>query len=517
MRLCRTRVEKEGWLKGEVYADHAISGATTLRPGYQQMLEDARASRFDVLVAEGLDRLSRDQEDIAGLFKQLTFAGVKLITLAEGEINELHVGLKGTMNALFLKDLALKIRRGQRGRVEAGFAAGGLSYGYVVVREVDQNGNLERGKRAICDEQASIVRRIFTEYASGKSPRKIAADLNREGIPAPRGGNWGASGINGHRGRRNGILQNELYKGLLIYNRVRMVKDPRTGKRISRINPKEEWAVVEVPHLRIVTDELWDRVQETRRSYSIQPIHRARRAKRLLSGLLYCGWCGGAYTIVRPGKYGCATHRGSGTCANPRQIMASELEKRVLSGVKRHLLKPEFLAAFADEFEREMQKMQGASIEEHANLEIELRSVSQRIRRLVDAIADGTDSPALREQLLELENQKLEFANRIESLKSPIVIEAPKTTGELFRRKVENLQESLNVDDETQHEAGSVLRSLIDSIVMHPGEKRGEIMIDVHGKPDIVFLMADRGSKLTDHRMTTMVAEEGLEPPTRGL
>ncbi len=55
-----------------------------------------------MVLAEALDRLSRDQEDVAALFKQLRFAGVRLVTLAEGEISELHVGLKGTMNAPFL-------------------------------------------------------------------------------------------------------------------------------------------------------------------------------------------------------------------------------------------------------------------------------------------------------------------------------------------------------------------------------------------------------------------------------
>ena len=121
--------------RGEVYSDHAISGATTLRPGYQKMLEDARAGRFEVLVAEALDRLSRDQENIAGLFKQLSFAGVRLITLSEGEVGELHVGLKGTMNALFLKDLAQKTRRGLEGRIRQGKSGGGLCFGYDVVRK----------------------------------------------------------------------------------------------------------------------------------------------------------------------------------------------------------------------------------------------------------------------------------------------------------------------------------------------------------------------------------------------
>src|SRR5215470_12452435 len=187
VRLCRERIEREGWSLVATYTDAAMSGASRLRPGYQKLLEDARRGEFDIVVAEALDRLSRDQEDVAGLYKQLGFAGVKLVTLAEGEISELHVGLKGTMNALFFKDLAAKTRRGLRGRVEQGRSGGGLCYGYDVVREVDAQGQLSTGARRINEAEAAVVRRIFDEYAVGRSPRRIAFDLNAEGIPGPQG------------------------------------------------------------------------------------------------------------------------------------------------------------------------------------------------------------------------------------------------------------------------------------------------------------------------------------------
>ena len=100
------------------------------------------------MVAEALDRLSRDQEDVAALYKHLTFAGVKLVTIAEGEVSELHVGLKGTMNALFLKDLAQKTHRGLEGRVRQGRSGGGLCYGYdVVAATASATGEDARGSR----------------------------------------------------------------------------------------------------------------------------------------------------------------------------------------------------------------------------------------------------------------------------------------------------------------------------------------------------------------------------------
>ncbi|MDQ0304487.1 recombinase family protein [Ancylobacter polymorphus] len=112
LRLCREQARRDTWSVVATYKDAGISGSSMiLRPGIQMLLQDAQAGQFDVVMAEALDRISRDQADIATLFKHLKFAGVPIVTLAEGEISELHVGLKGTMNALFLKDLAAKTHR----------------------------------------------------------------------------------------------------------------------------------------------------------------------------------------------------------------------------------------------------------------------------------------------------------------------------------------------------------------------------------------------------------------------
>src|SRR5690606_19107322 len=170
LRQCRERAEREGWTVVESYSDRAISGSSMFRAGIRALLADAQAGRFDMVLSEALDRISRDQEDVAGVFKRLRFADVTLFTLSEGEINELHVGLKGTMNALFIKDLAIKTHRGQRGRVENGKAGSGrAAYGYRVIHQLDANGEPIRGERAIVEKQAEIVRRIFREYEIGRA------------------------------------------------------------------------------------------------------------------------------------------------------------------------------------------------------------------------------------------------------------------------------------------------------------------------------------------------------------
>jgi DNA invertase Pin-like site-specific DNA recombinase len=181
LRICREFAARQGWTVVQEFADHAISGATLLRSGFQALMRDALNRRFDIVLAESLDRFSRDQEDTAGLFKRLTFAGVNIVTLAEGDITHLHIGFKGTMNALFLKDLAEKTHRGLRGRVESGKAGGGLCYGYRVVKSL-AGGTLTTGERAIEPGEAAIVERIFREYVAGIAPKAIAKRLNQDAI-----------------------------------------------------------------------------------------------------------------------------------------------------------------------------------------------------------------------------------------------------------------------------------------------------------------------------------------------
>ena len=110
VRECTQLAERFEYQIVKVFSDSAISGATDNRPGLQELLAMVKTGTVDVVIAEALDRISRDQEHIARIYKQISFSQAKMQTITEGEISELHIGLKGTMNALFLKDLAEKIK-----------------------------------------------------------------------------------------------------------------------------------------------------------------------------------------------------------------------------------------------------------------------------------------------------------------------------------------------------------------------------------------------------------------------
>jgi site-specific DNA recombinase len=129
--LCRSYAERQGWAVVAVYADHAVSGTSVHgRPEYARLRVDAERSRFEIILAEDLDRFSRNQADAARLYEEMTFREIGVYTVADGRCSELHFGLKGTMNALYVRNLALKVRRGQAGMVDQGKIAGGRSYGY---------------------------------------------------------------------------------------------------------------------------------------------------------------------------------------------------------------------------------------------------------------------------------------------------------------------------------------------------------------------------------------------------
>ncbi|MGE0725864.1 MAG: recombinase family protein, partial [Alphaproteobacteria bacterium] len=253
LALCRAYAARHDLAIVAEFNDRAISGASIQnRPGIKTLMAAAQAGGFDVVLVEQLDRVSRDQVDLPAVWRDLRHAGVELVAVHGGEADVVQIGVRALVGALFLQDLADKVRRGLAGVAREGRSAGGISYGY---RQVAGG---RRGEREIDPDQAAIVRRIAREYTAGRTPREIAAGLNRDQVPPPRdGGRWNGSTIYGSPKRGTGILHNELYAGRLIWNRLRMVRDPNTGRRISRINPASEHQVVAVPHLAILDDRTW--------------------------------------------------------------------------------------------------------------------------------------------------------------------------------------------------------------------------------------------------------------------
>ena len=492
--VCTERVIRERWTLVATYSDRGLSGASALRPGYQRLLEGARKGEFDVVLAEALDRISRDQEHVASFFKLMSFAGVRIVTLAEGEISELHVGLKGTMNALFLKDLADKTRRGLRGRVEQGRSGGGLCYGYTAARTDDG----ERGRREILPAEATVVRRIFAEFAAGKSPRRIAAELNRDGTPGPAGRPWGDTTIRGHALRGTGILRNELYIGRLVWNRLRYTKDPGTGRRVSRVNPPEDWVYHDVPELRIVDDGLWRCVQT--RLDSIRDSERVskaratkfwthRRPRHLLTKKVVCGVCGSSVVSVGKDYLACSAARRQGTCTNRASIRRSEIESWIIEALRHQLMAPDLVSEFVRSFNDEVNRSRRDRDQRRQSLQREGKDLDRRIDTLLEAFASGSlTGPSVQTKLRALENRQREVASELAGLAADPVRLHP-NLATVYRQKVAHLQDLL-ANKDTQTEAVQVLRSLVDQVVLQP--KDGALEVELIGDIAKMVLVAQQ-------------------------
>ena len=485
VRLCRERIVREGWEEGAIFSDRGISGASMIRPGLQDLMAAAQAGRFCVLVCEALDRLSRDQADVATIYKRLTFAGVRIVTLADGEINELHVGLKGTMNQLFLKDLADKTRRGLRGRVEAGMSGGGNAYGYEVVRRLNPDGTIATGERAIVAEEAAVIRRIFKDFAAGHSPKAIARKLNEERIPGPRGELWRDTAIRGHRQRGTGLINNELYIGRLIWNRLRYVKDPQTGRRISRQNPPEAWVTTEVPELRIVDDALWQQVKARQGQIDADPRVKAikatkfweqKRPTHLLTGLLVCGGCGGGFAAVGRDYVACSAARKLGTCAQKKSIRRAVLEEAVLAMLRDRLMQPDAVAAFIAAYAEEVNGSRSGEEAQRARLAAERAATARKLDGLIDAIAEGLRTPGLKDRLEALEARLADLDAAL-GAPAPSPVRLHPNLAEAWRKKVEELAQTL-ADPGIQTEALEIIRSLITRVTVTAGESGVTLALD---------------------------------------
>ncbi len=518
VRVCTERAAREGWQITEIFSDYAISGAVRDRPGLNALLSHIEAGRADIVLAEAIDRLSRDQEDLASIHKRVTFHGGRIVTLSEGAVDELQIGFKGTMASLFRKDLADKIRRGQSGRVAAGRIPGNIVYGYRKVLKLDARGEPERGLREIDPDQAEVVRRIYREYLAGESPLAIARRLNAEGIPSPSGRNWNVSAINGDTTRLNGILCNPIYVGELVFNRTTMVRDPVTRRRVPRNQPPELWQRTSVPDLQIVDRASWDAVRERKAEWSGWSFKNQRRPRRLLSDLVKCGCCGGNMVIVGAGKLGCITARREGTCANRCTIAAEMLERKVVHGIEADLLDPERIRQAWHTYRAERERLDKEERKANARNLKRLEDLDRQITRMVEAVASAGDAiPELVEKLQALKAEQAGLQETLGDATAARVIMLHPRFAEAYQESVKQITTLLAGDDQESAEARLAMRALVDRVICTPRPEGRGMDIELEGRL-AAMLDLGRGNTPTARRGTVLVvAEEGLEPPTRGL
>ena len=276
----------------------------------------------------------------------------------------------------------------------------------------------------------------------------------------------------------------------VLWNRVPKVKDPDTGRRVSRVNPPEAWQFSDAPHLAIISAETFETAQSMRKAYTGPRPHSARRPKHLLSGLLKCGACGSRMSSQGTDKsrgtgktrIQCSAVRNSGSCTHKRQYYASDVLATVASGLKSQLLKPDAIQAYLDAYLEERRHLEKQEALARTRLENELQDVSRQLTRLVDALAQGlVTAGSIKERLLELEADKSALVRRLEALRhiSPTVDLHPSAVAR-YLKLIESLCDG-NAGAELGAEASNAFKELVETIIVYPVSPGHPLDVEVRG------------------------------------
>jgi site-specific DNA recombinase len=526
--------ETKGWriLTDYMFSDEAISGAGLDRPGFQKLLRaaDADPRVIDVILVDDTSRISRSLADTVRLREDLNFKGIRFVAVSQGidsddEQADVMMTVHGLVDSLYIKELAKKTHRGLEGLALSGFHTGGSCFGYTSEKMEDGRSRLE-----IVADEAAVVVRIFTMSSSGMSLKKIAKQLNDDGVPPPRGtkqktrSSWVYTAI-------REMLRRDLYRGRIVWNKRKFKKRPGTNKRISVLRPECDWVTREEPTLRIVDEELWTKVQS--RLADVAQLHpgmkpglqsRAASVPYLFSGILKCGTCGANLSILtgrgkshRDAKYGCPHHMNRGVCSNDLLYSRNDIERHLLSGLQDCLLDDSAVEYVMAEVAKALDAAKTDQPEQMAQLRKSQAGLEKEMENLADAIGKSGGSAFLMKTLQMKETELSSVTARLARY-SPRVLGVGdrKWLKDRVLEGIGNLTELLSADPFL---AKAELRTHVESIRMTPAEESGKRFYVAEGEWNLLGNGSVRSGQPVDvgDLHFRMVAGVGFEPTTFGL
>lgn len=312
------------WQFAGVYSDEAISGTRDQRPGLQALMTDCRAGKIDLVLVKSISRLARNTVILLETVRELKTLDVDVF-FEEQNIHTLSSEgeLLLTILASYAQEEALSVSENMKWRVRKNFEEGkpwsGTMLGY---RYCD-------GTLVVEPEEAEIVRRIFTEYLSGKGGELIAKELNEDGFKTRYGKSW-------HRESVLRVLRNECYTGNLLLQKT--YRPDCLSKRKERNDGALPKYYAEATHEAIIPAEVFDQTQReiTRRADCFSPEGTQHRKRYPLSGKITCACCGKHYRrkVTHGGPvWICSTYNERGKAACPSKQIPEAVLEELCSGL----------------------------------------------------------------------------------------------------------------------------------------------------------------------------------------
>ena len=278
------------------YQDDGFSGTNFNRPGVQRLLEDARNEKFDCVVVRDLSRFARNYLE-AGHYLEFVFPAydVRFISIndhydsgsSQGNTADLGVNFKNLLYDLYSKDLSQKVKTSLRARKDGGqYVSGNAPFGYEKAPD-------DRHMLVICEDEAAVVRKIFSLALQGMTSSQTAKKLNLENIPTPvefkiRKGKtsrkpkgdkfyWSSSTV-------CSILRNPVYAGDVEYGKTE--REQVGGRNV--LKARAEWKMIRNHHAPVIAREDFEELQKSRGKSSKK---RTEGSRHPLIGKAICGCC----------------------------------------------------------------------------------------------------------------------------------------------------------------------------------------------------------------------------------
>ncbi|QDU79631.1 Recombinase [Polystyrenella longa] len=413
-----------------ICADAAVSATTPRRAGYQKLLSWMRnyAAQIELVYVDDLSRLNRNMTESMKLNDIASDENIRLIGVKDGietsnPSSRLIHAVTSWQHENFITGLQEKVKRGMNDRFEQGGNLQPPSFGYklIMLRDADGEPKLSRHGKPIMEklvdqEEAVWVRQIFEWFVvKNWSRQKIAKELNSKGIGGKR--TWDSRKI-------MQLLERSVYRGIECYGMTVQQRNHNTGKVTVIQKPESEWQKRDVPHLRIVSDDTWDRTQiqlkKIRASYTAR-IRKPRGNRTTLSPSLLirpvCGYCGARLLLAHSSKY------QSLSCMNGRekkhdcQLTTHKsvriLNRAILAKLHEEILTKEFLRGLFKQANKELKILLNEPAEDLTPLKKKLEMLLKQEAKLATLLTKEDDLTAITDALRTIQAEREGLERRL--------------------------------------------------------------------------------------------------------
>ena len=483
-------------LDGEVvgdYQDAGISGKSiTGRPGMQQLLQDVKDGKIDVVICWKYNRIARNMLDLLSIAKLLESYGVGMRSLSEPFQTETKEGrlmfhMMAALGEFERGTISENVKMGMLARARTGKWNGGIVLGYDIMK----TGIEEKGKATrleVNPKEAEIVKLIFEMYAKGNGYKAIANALNQKGYQTKKGNTFAVATI-------REILRNPIYIGKIRYN----VRENWNEKRRKNINPDP--IIVDGEHEAIIDDVTWEKVQFNLSQSEGKPT-RIYDGEFPLTGILRCPQCGAGMVVGRTSKLrkdgtrkrtayyvcGASKNKGSAVC-KANGIRAEKVNEVVFNKLGELMNDPKLIKRVVDSVNHDIKHKVNPAKKQMAKLEKDLANLVAKKQKAIEVYEDGIISKSeLATRLEKFREDEEQLKSEIQNYKMDLQDgESEAIPYELVAEVMSSFEQLLNVA-ETQEQKKKLLHMLIDKITINQNKELDSIQIKIND--DIINYIA---------------------------